>query len=132
MKYLGIDYSARRIGLALGEDVSRLAVPLLVIEGGSEGERKLCQLIKDESIDACVVGIPLPAKGQDAYQYHRVRDFIARLRGYIAPRPLYEVDESFTTRSAVRLQEEADGGRTAETDALAAMLILQEFFDTQA
>lgn len=33
MKYLGIDYSKKKVGLAIGESDSRIAVPLEVISG---------------------------------------------------------------------------------------------------
>ena len=55
MKYLGIDYGTRKIGLALGESISRTALPFDVIAGGDDVVARICTLAKAEHIDAFFV-----------------------------------------------------------------------------
>lgn len=128
VKYLGIDYSLRKIGLALGESDSRVAVPLEVIPGGEDVVHRIVELAERERIDAFVVGIPVPFRAaQLAKQFDRVKTFAEELRAR-SGRDVYEIDEAMTTREARRVQDEYGSG--VPEDALAAMLILQEFLET--
>lgn len=127
MKYLAIDYSMRKVGLAMGESDSKVAVPLEVIPGGNDVLERILAIAKEERIDAFVVGVPVPFREeQHTKQFDRVRAFIEELRmrsGLV----VYEIDEVMTTREARRVQDEE--GSTVPEDALAAMLVMQEFLD---
>ncbi|MEK9157540.1 MAG: Holliday junction resolvase RuvX [Patescibacteria group bacterium] len=127
MKYLGIDYSMRKVGLAIGESDSRIAVPLEVIPGGDDVLDRIIKLAKEEKIDAFVVGIPVPVhEEQPLVQFERVKTFVERLKE-VSGLPVHEIDEVMTTREAKRVQSEY-GSKVGE-DALAAMMILQEHLD---
>jgi putative Holliday junction resolvase len=127
MKYLGIDYGTRKIGLALGESVSRTAMPLEVFVGGDDAVERICALAQQEHIDAFVVGIPVPFHtGQPRTQFDRAQRFADALEN-MSRLPVYKIDEVFTSREAQRIQDEY-GSRVPE-DALAAMMLVQEYFD---
>lgn len=127
MKYLGIDYSKKKVGLAIGESDSGIAVPLEVIAGGYGVLERIVKLAKDERVEAFVVGIPVPVhEEQPLVQFERVKAFVGRLRE-VSGLPVHEIDEVMTTREAKRIQSE-HGSRVGE-DALAAMMILQEYLD---
>lgn len=131
MRYLGIDYGAKKIGLAFGDDGSKVAVPMDVIANtGADSIKKIIRRIESEEIEAVVVGIPLPtveAVGtRHALSLQRVRDWIKTLQAEISV-PVHEIDERYTTAEAIRLQREE--GAEASDDALAAMLVLQAFLD---
>ena len=127
MKYLGIDYSMRKIGLALGESDSRVAVPLEVIAGGDDAIERIVALAEREQIDAFVVGVPVPFREeQHSKQFDRVKVFVDELR-VRSGRDVHEIDEVMTTREAKRVQDEY--GSNVPEDALAAMLVMQEFLD---
>lgn len=129
MKYLGIDYSLRKVGLALGESDSRIAVPLEVIAGGDDIVERIVALAKEEHIDAFVVGVPVPFREeQHTKQFDRVKAFIQALEA-ASQLPVHQIDEVMTTREAKRVQDEY--GSNVSEDALAAMMIMQEFLDNE-
>lgn len=129
MKYLGIDYSKKKVGLALGESDSCIAVPLEVIPGGDDVLERIVKLAQEEKIDAFVLGIPVPVhEEQPLVQLERVKSFSERLKRE-SGLPVHEIDEVMTTREAKRVQSEY-GSKVGE-DALAAMMILQEYLDSQ-
>jgi len=123
VKYLGVDYGQRKIGLALGDDGARVAVPFGVIYGGLD---EVCSIIKSENIDALVVGLPVPEAHQSDRQFERTGEFIKLLRERTGLK-VSVVDEQFTSTEARKVRRES--GAEAKEDALAAMLILQAFFD---
>ncbi len=127
MKYLGIDYGLRKVGLALGDSASRIAVPFDMIEGGADVVQRIIALASKEGIDAFVVGLPVPTTTQqNPAQWERTKVFIASLKE-LSGLPVEIIDEAFTSHEAKRLQRE--NATKAPEDALAAMVITQEFLD---
>ncbi len=128
MRILGIDYGKKKIGLAFGESAVKVALPLEVIP--NEGEKTfeiLKKKMESEGIEAVVVGVPLSTGSHHgSEQLERNRAFIAELAKRVSI-PVFEEDESFTTAESLRLQVEE--GAEADEDALAAMIILQAYFD---
>ena len=127
MRVLGIDYGDKKIGLAFGESEAKVAVPLEVIQNfGDETIKKLSEKIRLEDYDQVVVGVPLSTgKHHNSDQLEKSRAFIEKLKAVISI-PVFEEDESYTTSESIRLQKEEGAG--ADEDALAAMLILEQFF----
>ncbi|MFA6131839.1 MAG: Holliday junction resolvase RuvX [Patescibacteria group bacterium] len=127
MRILGIDYGDRKIGLAFGESTAGVALPLEVItNNGDETIKDLAKKVHLENMDQIVVGVPLANGGHHGpEQLQKTQAFIGRLRAAVAV-PVFEEDESYTTSESIRLQREE--GAVAEEDALAAMLILEQFF----
>ncbi len=127
MRYLGLDYGLRKIGLALGDDESRVAAPAEVIENDERLLVRLAELVRDEGIEAIVVGVPLPTGDHHSgEQLKKTRQFIEDLRRVVNV-PVHEVDEKYTSSESRRIQKEMGSG--VKEDALAAMLILQSYLD---
>ncbi|MDA0208089.1 MAG: Holliday junction resolvase RuvX [bacterium] len=127
MRYLGVDFGEKKVGLALGDNETKLATPLEVIPGGDDLAKRIIDLVREEGIDELVIGVPGEAGDfHDDSQAKRVRGFIEELKG-MSNMPIHTVDEQFTTAESRRLVEEY--GATAPEDALAAMLILQSYLD---
>lgn len=130
MKYLGVDFGLRKIGLAVGDDIGRVAVPFDKIPGGEDATERLAALAKAEGVEAFVVGLPLPTEAhQSEEQLERTVAFMNELAD-VSGLPIAVVDEQFTSAEARRVQHEY--GATASEDALAAMLILQAYFDEKS
>jgi len=129
MRYLGIDYGDKKIGLAFGDDDVHVAVPLDVIKNqGEETLQLLASRVETEGIDQVVVGVPLSTvEGPGSEQLVKTRQFITDLKKAIPTIPIAEEDERYSTAEAIRLQR--DQGAAADEDAIAAMLILQAYFD---
>ena len=128
MRLLGIDYGIKKIGLSFGDSDAKVAVPLEVISNrGEETLKELADRVRADDIGLVVVGVPLYRGGHHGpEQLDATREFIKKLRA-VLPVDVVEEDESFTTSESIRLQKEE--GSTVPEDALAAMLILQSFFD---
>lgn len=125
MRILGIDYGDKKIGLAFGDSSVKVAVPLdVVLNTGEATIRELAKRVKAEDIELIVVGVPLSSQSQ--VQLEKSRAFIAKLQAVVSV-PVKEEDESFTTAESRRLMAEEDAG--AEEDALAAMLIVQQYIN---
>ncbi len=127
-RLLGIDYGDAKVGLALGDDESRLATPFLVIKNEGDLIDELRQIVTDEDIQELVVGVPypIPDSTQSAEQMAKTKLFIERLSSSFVM-PIHEVDERFSTKLAMQSIQES-GGREME-DAIAAMYILQTHLD---
>lgn len=129
MRVLGIDYGLKKLGLALGDTETGIAVPLETIP---HTDHKLLDdlalLIQNEGIEHIVVGVPLKTGGHhDSTQLNITRQFIETLRAAVHI-PVEEEDESFTTAESIRLKKEE--GARADEDALAAMLITRAHLET--
>lgn len=131
MRILGIDFGDKKIGLAFGDSDARVAVPLDVVPNvGAETIRVFATKVNAEDIDVIVVGVPLVTGGNHSTaQLEKTRRFISALEGAVSI-PVVEVDESYTTAESIRLQREE--GSQAQEDALAAMLIVQEYMERVA
>ena len=126
-KYLGIDYGARRIGLAAATDETKLAAPQKTVTVD-----ELIQFIKtDGPFDQVVVGLPRNLDGHDTPQTVIVRRFaddVLWRRLHIDP---IFMDEAGTSELAVeRLNESGKPYVKADIDAEAAAIILQDYLDT--
>lgn len=127
MKYLGIDYGAKKIGLAIGDDETRIATPLEIVNGSDlqQFADYLNKLITREEIGALIIGIPEFNKEQYKEHYQKMKAFSNFIQKN-TPIPAIEVDESFTTKEAGHLLGAGGKGRD---DAVAAMLLVQHVLD---
>jgi putative holliday junction resolvase len=122
-KYLGIDWGEVRIGLALGDDETKIASPFGVVSNVEE----ILKIIKAENIDAIVLGAPLSlvnVKYEMSDKYNIFKKLLAEKTGL----PIETVDERLTSKAADALS--GDKKTKAARDAVAAMLILQGYFDS--
>lgn len=129
MKYLGVDFGLRKIGTAVGDDGSHVAVPFELVPGGADAAVRITALAKREGLEAFVVGLPIPTEvHQSEEQLERTMAFVNQL-SEVSGLPVSVVDEQFTSAEARRIQREY--GAKASEDEIAAMLILQAYFDEQ-
>lgn len=119
--YLGIDWGEKRIGLAIAEEETSLALPLRTVATLTE----LLQVIKDEGITNLVLGSPKKMSGEQANNPAWL-NFIDQLvvRSGINVNLL---DERLSSLAADALsgQKKDKAGR----DEIAATLILQDYLD---
>lgn len=128
MSVIGIDYGARRVGIAVSES-GAVAMPHSIIRNAGDVVEKIAALGRELGAELFVVGIPLRERTREGEQRHR--DFAERLR----QRSRKEVvlwDEALTTvEAAERLRAAGRKRRDAqrEIDMYAAAVILQSFLD---
>ena len=118
MRYLGIDYGKKRIGIALSDPGGLIAFP----HGTMKTLKDIVALVGKEEPEAIVVGLPISFGGRASEQTREVRAFAARLREAVQL-PIAFENEVLTTRIARRHTE------PGKADAAAAALILQAYLD---
>lgn len=128
MTHLAIDYGSKHVGFALGDDAVGIASPFRIVE--NKGTEQLFDYIRsvitEEGIERVVVGMPLLGTS-DTRQRQEVERFVEALTEHTTI-PVYTYDESFTSQEAQ--QRLRDTGQKKD-HAVAAMLILQSYFDSQ-
>lgn len=120
--YLGVDWGAKRIGLALADSETRIALPFRTVSTLSE----VLSAISVEGIDKVVLGQPLGLLGGVSNP-----DFIAfshKLEEQ-AGRPVILIDERLSSQAADSLSRN-DKDRPAR-DEMAAAIILQGYLDRE-
>jgi len=133
MRFLGIDYGRKRIGLALSDEEGILASPLPVYLRVDEKRDivHLAALAQDRRVGGIVIGLPRHMDGSAGEMAREVETFADALRS-AAGLATELFDERLTSREAERVLIEADvsrGRRKALRDGLSAVLILQGYLD---
>jgi putative Holliday junction resolvase len=131
---LGFDFGMKRIGVAIGQTVTRTARPLGIIKtlAGAPQWEPLTKLIKTWQPDALVIGIPLNMDGSEQPLTQHARVFAALLEKRFKL-PVFEMDERLTSVDAKARLFEAGGFKALQNtpiDSVAAQLILQNWLTT--
>jgi putative Holliday junction resolvase len=131
---LAFDFGEKRIGVAVGDVVVRIAHPLSTISAEDNTTRfaEIGKLIAEWGPARLVVGLPMHADGTEHEVSRLARRFAQRLEGRFGL-PAVLVDERLTSRAAEsRLRESGVRGRDIEAvlDAAAAREILEAWFET--
>lgn len=127
--FLGFDFGLKRIGVAVGQDVTKSATPIQTInaKNGEPEWDAIENLIEKWHPDALIVGIPLDMDGAELSVTAKARKFANQLRERFNLE-VYEEDERLTTKAARAEIYEAGGYKalqSREIDAVAAKLILE-------
>ena len=130
---LSFDFGLRRIGVAVGQDITGSASPLGIIENrpGGMDDARLKALIDEWRPTQLVVGMPAHADGTPSAMQEPVNAFVDRLLQFGLP--VDTVDERYTSVEAERtLKEARAAGRTGRVskdmiDSAAAVLIAERY-----
>lgn len=130
--YLCFDFGLKRIGVAVGQTLTKTANPLITLqaEEGLISEAQVQQLIKTWQPQGIVVGLPLNMDGTEQAITQKAQVFADFLQQKCSL-PIYFMDERLTSVEA-REQVYAQGGyqalQKAKIDSVAAKLILESWF----
>jgi len=127
-KYLGIDYGASKIGLALADLETKIATPFKILIKEKDPIAKIKEVCEQENVEKIIIGLPVGLKGVDSKQYKNVVNFINKLKQEIGLE-IVEQDEKMTSIYAQKLLRETKAKKL--DDDVAAMLILQSYLDEQ-
>ncbi len=130
---LAFDFGTRRIGVAVGNTLLRVARPLTTVADEANAVRfaAVAALIGEWAPGLLVVGHPVHADGAEHAMTARAERFARQLEGRFGL-PVARVDERFTSVGADGALAAAGvraGARKAARDEVAAQLILQAWFD---
>ncbi|OGG66529.1 hypothetical protein A3D71_02845 [Candidatus Kaiserbacteria bacterium RIFCSPHIGHO2_02_FULL_55_20] len=126
MKYLGIDYGAKRVGIAVSDAEGKIAFPRTTFPNDEKLSSKLAALTTEENIEAIVVGDTRSHGGRDNPVTAEAEAFVTALQATVAV-PVERVWELWSSIEASRYAPEGKG----HDDASAAAVILQRFLDTR-
>ena len=131
---LGVDPRARRVGVALADEATGVAVPLETIDlARSDVVARVGQLVARHDVSRVVVGRPVGLSGAPGPAAEAAAELVARLRAALDVE-VTEYDERFTSVAAERslaVRGTPARARRATVDALAAQVMLQGFVDSQ-
>ena len=134
---LAFDFGLRRIGVAVGQQVTRSARPLETVANGDGGPewQRISQLIAEWRPDRLIVGMPGHVDGSPSETGNHVRAFIRELARFDLP--VEEVDERYSSleAEAILKARRADGiGRRISKgmiDSAAATLIAERWLKNE-
>lgn len=127
---VALDIGERRIGVARGDTMIKIAVPLTtVLVDGTELDQ-IRRLIAGERAEVIVVGYPRNQSGDATAQTAYVESVAEQLKDVAE---LIYQDESLTSVIAEqRLQSRGKPYQKADIDAEAAAIILQDYLERHA
>ncbi len=124
MKYLGIDYGEKRVGVSISDEFNRIAFPLKVINNSDKIIFDIIKICEENKIGEIVVGESKDYKGTDNEIMKEINLFVDELKKNLEL-PVSFHPEFMTSMEAERLQ-----GKNEMLDASAAAIILKNYLDT--
>lgn len=122
---LAFDYGLKKIGVALGNTLTRQARPLGILTPVTREQRfaAIAALLEEWRPDRVVVGLPLTSGGGEQYHSLRCRRFANQLHGR------FGVATALVDERGSSVEAQAALGTHDADDAMAAAIILQRYLD---
>ena len=132
-RIIGIDFGRKRMGIAVTDPLQIFASPLATINP-SAFDSFLADYLKNEKVEAFVVGYPKQLNNQPSESVKYIDPFINKLKKKYPEIVIYCVDERFTSSMALRSMIEGGvkkEGRQDKSmiDRISASIILQSWLD---
>ena len=124
MKYLGVDFGLRKIGLALSEGELSSPFKIIHINSLNEGIKKIEEIIEKEKIEKVVIGLP------DSGVRAAILKVVSKLsKKYV----VVTTDETLSSIGAQSTMLNLGLGKKQrrEEDAYSAAQILQDYLDNE-
>ncbi len=125
MKYLGIDFGLKRIGLAVSEGDLASPFKTIQVSGPRDGLKKTLEIVQKENVEKIIVGLPEGKIG------NTVLGFIKALKK--AGLDVESSDETLSSKKAISKMIELNipKEKRKKSDDIAAAIILQDWLDNQ-
>jgi putative Holliday junction resolvase len=127
MRFLGIDYGEKRIGIAISDDGGTLAFPKEIIPNTDLAVSKVGKILEIENIRQVVVGESLSFDGTKNKIEVEIEGFVKKLEESFQVKVIRE--KEFLTTVEARRYGNSEGDAKKSIDSSAAALILQRFLD---
>lgn len=140
MRFIGIDYGTKRIGVAVSDENNTLAFPKEIILNDSDTFKKIGDIIKKEKVGEIVVGESVDFSGKLNALSGRIEVFILELKERFRL-PAHKQKEFLTSAEARKAgsnkkdfspsqaHSRVKQIKSGRADAMAAALILQRYLD---
>ncbi|QIM48755.1 Holliday junction resolvase RuvX [Pusillimonas sp. DMV24BSW_D] len=122
---LAFDFGQKKIGVAVGNSLTRQARPLTILFPKTRVERfnQIAALLKEWQPDQLIVGLPLTMDGLEQEASRACRRFANQLNGR------FGIDVQLVDERGSSLEAQDLLGSHAPDDAMAAAVILQRYLD---
>lgn len=132
---LGLDLGGKRIGVAVVQAGTNIALPVGMIERKSRGQvlEEVRKIVKSYRIEKIVVGLPKTLKNEVGIAAKKILEEVEWFRTQVEL-PWEMWDERLSSKEVERVLLEADVSRSRRkevVDQLAAQRILQNYLDGQ-
>ncbi|MES3004972.1 MAG: Holliday junction resolvase RuvX [Patescibacteria group bacterium] len=125
MRYLGIDYGSKRLGIAISDLTHSMAFPLAVLDNDDSLFDKIKAICKEKEITDVVVGESKDFSQKENEIMKQVHPFLEKIKTEIGV-DVHLYPELLTSIEAQHLQ-----GSNDMNDASAAAIILTSFLNKQ-
>jgi putative Holliday junction resolvase len=123
MRYMGIDFGKKRIGIALSDESGKMAFPRTVVPNDRRRMIEIREMIVSKGVEEIVLGESKDYGMQDNKIMKDILLFKKELE-WETKLPIHMENELMTTAQAAQIQ-----GEGALIDASAAAIILQSYID---
>lgn len=136
-RYLGIDFGAKRIGLAVNDPGGPIVSPLATVPshgGGVKCINAIASYAREYEVQELVVGLPLNMDGTEGPQAQQTRAFGHHL-ARVTKLPIHYFDERLSSVDASQRLADSDLTRKklkARQDRVAAQVILEGFLASRS
>lgn len=124
MRFLGIDFGRKRVGIAMSDEEGKIAFPKAVYLNDKKLLGRIADYCKENSVDGIVLGESKNYKGEDNPVMKDVLKFKERIE-MATPLPVFLEPEFMSSSEAQKMR--AEGDNKEMLDASAAAVILQSF-----
>lgn len=140
MRFLGIDYGTKRIGLSISDERGTLAFPKEIVLNNPNTLKRIGEILKEENIREIVIGESVDFSGKLNTLSARIEVFILELKEKFNL-PIHKQKEFLTTVEARKSKtgksslspsqahSKIKQIKSGRADAGAAALILQRYLD---
>ena len=139
MKYIGLDYGAKTVGVAVSDETGTIARSVEIIRRDKEKRlrktlSRIEEIIVNEKVGEVVVGLPLNMDGSEGERSAMAREFAAMVERRTGL-TVHMTDERLTTVEADEIMDlsgiDDRRERKSKVDSIAAAVILQDFLDSR-
>ncbi len=123
MKFLGIDYGSKRVGVALSDESETFALPKVVLNNEVSLLGKIAEICEEENVGGIVFGDSRDFSGKENPVMFEAKVFAEEI-GKKTGLEIFFEPEFLTSVEAERIQ-----GKNSMHDASSAALILKSFLD---
>ncbi len=133
MKYLGIDYGEKNIGIAISNSTGTMAFPHSVLKNSENVIEEILKIVKENKVERIVVGKPVNLSGKENISTNKAKMFYENLSKHFDKDKIVMFDERLTTSLAHVI-----GGRMGvknkkrkkDVDKIAASIILNDYLQS--
>jgi putative Holliday junction resolvase len=128
MRYMGIDYGTRKVGIALSDEAGMMGFPHAALVNTADLVHELAKLIREKRVDAIVIGESRDFAGGENPVMEKARAFAERLTETTGIAVHFH-PETYTTQEARRYPDGTRMPGSPDVDAAAAAIILTSYLE---